>query len=234
MLKKLLIYLPFIVMDTNGDNFLAKRVDEYPLQSCSISEKIIRQESKTQFFEFNQDFYHNQFFSVDEISKQILEGAQAPFYRWNNLQRNFYVIDHQNQMKVFYAKGYKNILNKSQEAEKLTQKINNMCDETKSNFTLLGKFQIDLIIGTKIFNDILIVNENAGQYIVPNSFESKIKSLKFENGLFHFIIRVQEGEDDYEAYFEGEIDSSKSIKGKAYILPNKDLLGEFTGFELKE
>lgn len=68
-----------------------------------------------------------------------------------------------------------------------------------------------------------------GSYLVPNSFESKIKNINYKDGKFSFIIRVQEGSDDYKAYFEGHLDKNEQLHGKVFILPSRKLLGTFSG-----
>jgi hypothetical protein len=117
-------------------------------------------------------------------------------------------------------------------------RMDHICDDSVKDFRILGYFQIDLTIGDHIFEDRLrIARSNGvfggaiieGVYSVPNSFESKIQKLNYTDGVFSFQIRVQEGEDDYMAIFEGTLDERDQIKGSAFVLPERTLLGVFTG-----
>ena len=103
---------------------------------------------------------------------------------------------------------------------------------------MLGKFQIDLKIGNRVFIDYLETQRGSngkieGRYIVPNSFESPITKFKYSEGNFSFIIRVREGAQDYEALFEGFISDVQVLEGRAFILPHRQLLGTFNGLSIE-
>src|SRR5690606_26565240 len=107
-----------------------------------------------------------------------------------------------------------------------------------NDFGIIGEFQLDLKIGNRVFIDYLTVERTAlghikGKYIVPNSFESGINNLQYNDGDFSFTIHVKEGNDDYQAIFEGVINDNGEVTGKAFILPERAPLGEFTGKKLK-
>lgn len=169
---------------------------------------------------------------IKASAPSLLKHKKQATYRWSPHQINYSVQNAQSDLEIFFSIGYSTVLNSSPEADYIVNTIDYLCDVDLFNFQIIGKFQIDLQIGNTLFKDQLIVQRTKGKYIVPGSFESDLESLKYDNGQFEFTIHVQEGNDDYIALFKGSIDDQSSphhLAGKAYILPDMKLLGEFTG-----
>ncbi len=181
--------------------------------------------------------YYDYFYDFEGLIKPVIAGAQTRSHRWSPTQTDYYIKNSSGSLINFYAVGFTNINNNTPEANTLITKMDNICDEQLTDFNILGEFQIDLKIGNEIFEDKLLIKRTKeffgininGTYIVPNSFESKIQKLNYENGSFSFIIRVQEGEEDYKAIFEGFLHANGELEGKAFILPDRKELGSFTG-----
>ncbi|MBK25278.1 MAG: hypothetical protein CME70_14885 [Halobacteriovorax sp.] len=186
--------------------------------------------------------HHNQLIEVtnletnaDEIlkySNAALKAAGNRYYRWFNTQTDYNVRNTSGQIVPYYSIGFSNINNDSDAALYLRQKTDQICDKV-NDFKLLGSFTLDLKIGDRIFKDKLLVQRSNGsvvaEYIVPNSFASKIKNLDYKNGSYTFTIHVKEGEQEYDAAFEGTIDEQGKLKGNAFFLPDRSLLGSFIG-----
>lgn len=181
--------------------------------------------------------HYDYFYDLEGLVRPAVAGAQARPRRWYPTQTNYHIRNSRGSLVKFYALGVTNIDNDTTEAKTLKNKINDICDNQLNDFNILGEFQIDLQIGNQIFKDKLVVKRTQelygiaieGVYIVPGSFKSKITKLNYKNGTFSFIIRVQEGEDDYRAVFEGFLNADGQLKGKAFILPEREELGVFTG-----
>lgn len=184
--------------------------------------------------------YENPFEDLTHSFSLAIDSAKPPRRRWFPTQINYYLRGESGKLSRFYAFGYENIENEAHEAKVLINQIDAICDFQLEDFSILGRFKLDLKIGDKNFEDVLIIKRNhtefgaqiSGTYIVPNSFEAKIKDLKFIDGKFSFKIRVREGSDDYEAIFEGFLNSEDELSGSGYILPSRKLLGHFTGNRL--
>lgn len=171
------------------------------------------------------------------LAPAAIKGIESNFLRWSPTQTNYNIIDSDGALVPFYSFGVRNRVNKSEAAKELMSTIDRICDQSLQDFKVIGNFQIELKIGNNFFLDQLEVKRSVdsfftpyveGRYIVPNSFESKIKSLNYLNGTFSFTTTVTEGEP-YEVLFTGVIAGDKITNGKAYILPNHNLLGEFIG-----
>ena len=169
---------------------------------------------------------------LERFALPALEGAQGQYYRWFPTQNDYKVRNKDNKLENFYSSGFINIDNNSVAAQDLILEMDSICDEQINDFRMLGKFQLNLEIGSRVFNDQLIIEREEGnfsgpivkgRYIVPNSFESQIKTLTYEDGQFSFIIRVQEGNQDYQAIFEGSLNREGQLEGKSYILPERKL-----------
>lgn len=181
--------------------------------------------------------YHQSLYDLENLVMPAISGIQTRTHRWYPTQTDYLIRNSRGSLINFYAKGFTNISNESIEAEVLINRIDKICNNQLSDFNILGHFEIDFKVGTKVFKDKLIIRRIeefnganiSGSYIVPNSFESKVQNLNYKNGDFSFIIHVQENEDDYKAVFEGFLHSNGKIEGKAFILPNRKELGIFTG-----
>ena len=171
-----------------------------------------------------------------DFSKIALDAASSPRFRWAIGQTDYNLSLDGKTSKTFYAEGFRFVSNHSQEALMLRQEIDHLCEDRLDDYKIIGDFFIYLKIGEKLFEDELIikrVNENfgtrvRGDYIVPNSFTSNISKLRLKDNQFSFVIRVKERNDDYEAIFEGKVNSQGELEGSSYILPERKLLGHFT------
>lgn len=171
-------------------------------------------------------------------SSSLLSSISGGHYRWSPIQTDYYIANVHNELTLFYAVGFNNINNESELLTKSLNTIDQLCDAVALDFSIIGEFQLDLKIGNRIFVDYLNIERTPlghlkGKYVVPNSFESAIDNLQYENGSFSFTIHVKEGTDDYHAVFEGLIDENDRVIGKAFILPERKPLGEFTGKRIK-
>ncbi len=170
--------------------------------------------------------------AVLKLGSKALLHAETPYYRWFQTQTDYKVRSSSGHLSTYYSRGFKNINNDSSASLLLREKTDQICDDLKE-FKLLGSFILDLKIGNRIFKDELIIHKKYNlifaEYIVPNSFTSKINDLNYKNGKFTFTIHVKEGNEEYDALFEGTINNHHELKGKAYILPKRSLLGTFTG-----
>jgi len=102
----------------------------------------------------------------------------------------------------------------------------------------LGEFNVELKIGDRVFIDQLRLKRSfsnlnypsvTGTYVVPGSFESNVTNLIYDTGIFSFVINVNEGNESYDAIFEGRFTDENIFKGKAFTLPERNLLGQFQG-----
>lgn len=175
---------------------------------------------------------------ISKLSDAAITSAARATYRWLTMQHDYHVRGSDGNLAKFYAFGFETISNNSTEALALIEYIDQVCDQHAEDFKLLGEFQVDLKIGDRVFADQLIVERDSptdsmarvrGKYIVPNSFESKIKEVNYRDGVFSFQIEVKEGSDEYDALFEGEISSNGELSGAAFVLPARSILGTFTG-----
>ena len=174
----------------------------------------------------------------EELAAPAIAGKGREFNRWYPTTTNYSVRGANEVLEKFYSHGFFNIINDSSAAQELMLKIDDVCSTQLNDFRIIGKFQVDLKIGNRVFEDKLIIkrtNETfmgaviEGTYEVPNSFESKVKDLNYKDGIFTFTIRVREGDDDYKTSFEGTLNQDGHLEGKALILPARTLLGTFTG-----
>lgn len=227
-----------------AENILAQKkgsVKRYA--QCSLSEShgtIQINDSLNRYHLSETSRYQHDFYDVERIVTPAIKGIEGMYYRWNAIQTDYLIKDDNDSLIKFYSFGLTNIINKTPQARTLIEDIDRICDFHLRDFSIIGEFQIDLQIGNRVFKDSLIIQRDEGFfgvhvkgiYSVPNSFNSKIKSLNYKDGRFSFTIRVQEGEDDYEAKFEGILNSSSELKGRAFILPSNEELGSFTGKRL--
>jgi hypothetical protein len=207
-------------------------------ENCSVYEKYgvieLYSGSKSKFTQRSEILTPIDLNMSEDIA---IEGAGRPFYRWSNMSMNYFVRSSSGDLKRYYAHGFENIVNNTPEAKYLIDITDKYCDKVIRDFDFLGNFNLNLKIGDRLFVDELIVDRKfaghfqtsvQGKYIVPGSFESKLSKINYDGKSFSFVIHVVEGEDDYKAIFEGEIINNK-LNGKAFVLPDRNLLGEFTG-----
>ena len=226
-----------------GQEILAKKEGLFnKFNSCSIGQTngTIKL-SGTRGFELEESSEHNEaFYHYDKLVIPTLSAIGPVTYRWYPSQVDYSIKGSDELLTKFFAYGFRNIRNESTEAKKLRQSIDRICDELLNDFQIIGKFQINLKIADTIFEDELIITRTSnetftsvkGLYKVPNSFEAKVKQLKYSTGKFTFLIEVKEGQDEYDAFFEGEFLPSGKMQGRAYILPDQRLLGIFSGKRL--
>jgi len=166
------------------------------------------------------------------LAEIALKSAGNRYYRWFNSQTDYFIRNSTGHLVPYYSRGFSNINNNSDAAFYLRQKTDQICDKV-NDFKLLGSFTLDLKIGDRIFEDKLLVHRKNGsifaEYIVPNSFTSEIRDLSYLNGKFTFTIHVKEGDQEYDAAFEGTINQRGRLEGRAFVLPDRSLLGTFTG-----
>lgn len=177
---------------------------------------------------------------LKDLSLPAIAGIGRQFFRWFPTQTDYNVRGADGSLVTYFSEGLKNINNDSHAALELRTQVDKICDQV-TDFRILGEFQVDLKIGRKVFADKLVVKRtngsfrNAqieGSYLVPDSFESKIKDLKYTDGDFTFIIHVKEGTQEYDAIFEGKLNRKDELSGNAFVLPERKLLGSFTGRRL--
>lgn len=239
--KKLLMTIMIsITLNTSAGDLLA--VKEGPFENynrCSLSHGIGTIEIG-HGFNFNiteTSRVNNSLRDLEILATPAVAAASKESYRWFPTQTDYAVKNNNGRLVNFYSVGFKNIYNESNAAQELISLIDQTCNRELADFRILGEFQVDLRIGNKVFADKLIVKRTSstygpiidGLYIVPNSFESKIENLNYNNGKFSFTIHVLEGDDDYHAIFEGSLSQNDILKGQAFILPNRIPLGSFTG-----
>lgn len=241
---KFKLLLPVFVMglafNALSNDILAEKEGSFEkYDKCSLSKSIGTLEaghsSRAKLIQTSK--YYDDFYDLDGLVRPVLAGVGRNFRRWSPTQTYYRIKDTLNNLSVFYAVGFLNVPNQAIESVELISKIDHICDQQLNDFNILGEFNIDLKIGNKVFADKLVVKRTKdfwrlnidGTYIVPNSFESKLEKLNYEDGKFSFTIHVLEGEDDYKAIFEGFLHASGELEGKAYVLPERNLLGTFTG-----
>lgn len=172
------------------------------------------------------------------LSMTALLEASRPFYRWSGTQVDYLVLNSSQELSPFYSNGFRNITNSSEESSELKKRIDQICDNELIDFKILGEFNVELKIGDRVFIDQLRLKRSfsnlnypsvTGTYIVPGSFESNVTNLIYDTGIFSFVINVNEGNESYDAIFEGRFTDENIFKGKAFTLPERNLLGQFQG-----
>lgn len=230
-----------LMFNASAGEILASK--EGPFESynrCSLSHAKgtleIRNGLRTKIIETTKIFVSLK--DLEELAIPAIAGVAREFYRWFPTQTDYSVRGADSSLVNFYAVGFRNINNESNAAQELISRIDHICNEELTDFRILGDFRVDIKIGSKVFEDKLTIKRIVetfmepkieGVYLVPDSFESKIQNLNYKDGEFSFTIRVQEGDDDYKATFEGKLDFDNKLEGKAFILPDRKLLGTFTG-----
>lgn len=178
---------------------------------------------------------------IKTLSTPALAGIGSRFFRWFPTQTEYKTRGDENTLIPYFKEGLENLHNDSEASDELRAQTDFFCNQLALDFRILGKFRVDLKIGDKVFADELFFKRTQnsfsntkveGTYSVPESFESKVKDLIYENGKFSFTIHVVEGEQEYDSLFEGTINNRNELKGKAFVLPDRSLLGEFTGAKL--
>lgn len=172
------------------------------------------------------------------LSDEAIRQAGREFYRWSGTQSDYLAQNSQGGLKTFYAYGFKNISNDSSEARALITRLDQICDRESFDFKILGDFELALTMNGQTLIDKISIKRRSenfgysiieGSYIVPNSFESKIENLNYQDDRFSFEIRVREGNEDYMAKFEGYFNDRNHFSGHATVLSTNELLGIFTG-----
>lgn len=172
------------------------------------------------------------------LSTAALYEVSRPFYRWSGTQVDYYVLNSSQELSPFYSNGFRNIINSSKESIELKKRIDQICDNELFDFKILGEFNVELKIGNRVFIDQLSLKRSFsnldypsvnGVYIVPGSFESRITKLVYDTGIFTFVINVNEGNESYDAIFEGRFTDVNRFEGEAFTLPERNLLGQFQG-----
>jgi hypothetical protein len=180
---------------------------------------------------------YNTFYNIKKLAPGAISNIEPQRYVWSVTQTDYFVSNEFDQLVNFYSYGFTNIANNSYESDIIVEQIDKVCSSL-NDFKIIGKFQLSLKIGEKVFIDELIIERKThyneapyltGTYSVPNSFIADIKDLTYNNNQFSFTIRVQEGDADYEAFFEGTFSDRNIFKGNSFVLPQNSLLGVFEG-----
>ncbi len=235
-MKALLFTFALIHSAMANDLIATKEADSNLYSTCTISSHEISrvQSLGDDRYATETTPHHYDLQSLKDHSADLIAGISRRFYTWNSTQVRYHVANSANELVEYYASGFENIRNTSPYLTGSLETINDMCENFARDFRFLGKFQIDLKVGDRVLIDYLEVERSSfgnfiGKYVVPNSFESAISDLHYQNGDFRFTIHVQEGDQEYDALFEGHISETFLITGEAFILPARQSLGTFTG-----
>lgn len=172
------------------------------------------------------------------LAEVALSHAQKPTYRWSLGQVDYIANP---AKEVFYARGFKNVANSSDEAQELIKLIDEHCNGPLPRPKILGKFELLLKTSQHQFVDYLTIESRrandqqyviSGEYEVPGVFSSKVTQLKASEEGFSFKIHVKEGEHSYDTLFVGKFTSQNEIRGKAFTLPHREILGHFSGVRI--
>jgi hypothetical protein len=171
-------------------------------------------------------------------SQTAIDNIQRDFQSKFSANEIYRVQNSTGNLDIFFSRGINEVQNSSNESKNLIKLIDSICEKKALDFKIIGDFNIYLKIGNTKFIDSLSIFRKSnpymkpgisGKYTVPNSFSSNLSTLDYRNGKFSFVIRVIEGSQDYFSVFEGSMIDKDNLSGKAYTLPDRKLLGHFTG-----
>ncbi len=175
-----------------------------------------------------------------DLAEVALKLAQNPTYRWSLGQVDYIANPGK---EIFYASGFRNIANSSDEAQELIKLIDKHCNGPLPRSAILGKFEVLFKTSQHQFVDYLSIESRraadqqyviSGEYEVPGVFSSKVTQLKAREESFSFKIQVREGNHSYDALFIGKFTSQDEMSGTAYTLPHREVLGHFSGTRISD